>query len=142
MSPHKTGIFPAARPATAFDPLTTLDDLLSTVSLARPMAMQNGGYLYPRASGLHHARCPALAGATEALRGSQRARPLRPLDQPEHPVGVPERGAVDVAVVHAGTGLARGADDLLGAVDKPVRGELDKVAPASSSSAVVTPSVT
>ena len=35
MSPQDTGICPAARPAAAFDPLTALDDLLSTVSLAR-----------------------------------------------------------------------------------------------------------
>ena len=33
-----------------------------------------------------------------------------------------------MAVVHPGTGLAGGADDLLGAVDGPVRGELDQVA--------------
>jgi predicted hotdog family 3-hydroxylacyl-ACP dehydratase len=35
MSPQDTDIFPAARPAAAFDPLTALDDLLSTVSLTR-----------------------------------------------------------------------------------------------------------
>ena len=35
MSPQDTGTVPAARPAAAFDPLTALDDLLSTVSLAR-----------------------------------------------------------------------------------------------------------
>jgi crotonobetainyl-CoA:carnitine CoA-transferase CaiB-like acyl-CoA transferase len=35
MSPQDTGTVPAGRPAAAFDPLTALDDLLSTVSLAR-----------------------------------------------------------------------------------------------------------
>ncbi len=35
MSPQDTGTVPAARPAAVFDPLTALDDLLSTVSLAR-----------------------------------------------------------------------------------------------------------
>lgn len=35
MSPQDTGTVPAARPAAAFDPLTVLDDLLSTVSLSR-----------------------------------------------------------------------------------------------------------
>ena len=38
MSPHDTRTVPAARPAAAFDPLTALDDLLSTISLARPAA--------------------------------------------------------------------------------------------------------
>jgi hypothetical protein len=35
MSPQDTDIFLAAKPVTAFDPLTALDDLLSTVSLTR-----------------------------------------------------------------------------------------------------------
>jgi crotonobetainyl-CoA:carnitine CoA-transferase CaiB-like acyl-CoA transferase len=33
MSPQDSDVFPAARPAVAFDPLTALDDLLSTVGL-------------------------------------------------------------------------------------------------------------
>jgi hypothetical protein len=35
MSPQNADVFPAARPAVAFDPLTALDDLLSTVGLTR-----------------------------------------------------------------------------------------------------------
>jgi hypothetical protein len=35
MSPQDTDTFPAAGPPAAFDPLTALDDLVSTVSAAR-----------------------------------------------------------------------------------------------------------
>jgi hypothetical protein len=38
MSPQDTDTFPAARPPAAFDPLTALDDLVSTVRAARAAA--------------------------------------------------------------------------------------------------------
>ena len=62
------------------------------------------------------------------LRGYPRPGALCPLNQAEHPLRVPHRGAVDVAVVHVGAGLAGGADDLLGAVDRRFRPELHQVA--------------
>ena len=83
----------------------------------QPVRCQEGG---PDAG---HSRAVGVG-----LGADPRPRPLGALDQPEHPVGVPDGGAVDVAVVHAGTGLAGRADDLLGTVHGPVRGELDEVA--------------
>ncbi len=62
-----------------------------------------------------------------------RTRCLCPSDQAQHPVDVPERGRVDVAVVHLRAGLAGGTDDLLGAVHERVRHQFDEVASVGES---------
>ena len=74
----------------------------------------------------------ADAGAAGAegvgLDGDTGALGAGPLEQREHPVDVPARGAVHMAVVHVRPGLGRGAHDLLRAVDRGGRIGLDELA--------------
>ena len=74
MSPQDTDTFPAARPPAAFNPLTALDDLVSTVSAARA---GDGQRHINRRPGSH----PARRAPGEFLR---------------RPVCVCERSALDV----------------------------------------------
>lgn len=71
---------------------------------------------------------PGHPGAVRVgLRGDRRALAADPLHQGQHAVHVPARRAVEVAVVHVRTGLARRAHDLLRPVDRDVRVGLHQV---------------